>query len=73
MSIKTFNYGRLVLSVLLILLFSLPTLALSVERHDDLLHNATFTGDFDEMSQRHVIRALVVYNDMLYRKTDRAR
>ncbi|RLB73436.1 MAG: hypothetical protein DRH03_03215 [Deltaproteobacteria bacterium] len=30
--------------------------------YDELLHNVKFTGDFDEMNQRHVIRALVVYD-----------
>jgi len=35
-------------------------------KHDELLLNKKFTGDFSAMNQRHVIRALVVYNDMLY-------
>ena len=45
---------------------TLPALATAVEKHDEFLQHVKFTGDFDEMSQRHVIRALVVYNDMLY-------
>ena len=35
-------------------------------KHDELLHNEKFTGDFSAMNSRHRIRALVVYNDMLY-------
>ncbi len=66
MLIKIFKYCRSTLFILLALLFTLPALAAPVEKHDELLQNIKFTGDFDEMSQRHVIRALVVYNDMLY-------
>ncbi|NPA24385.1 MAG: lytic transglycosylase F [Deltaproteobacteria bacterium] len=35
-------------------------------RHDELLDIQKFTGDFDAMHKRHIIRALVVYNDLLY-------
>ncbi len=35
-------------------------------RHDEFLAIQQFTGDFDAMHKRHTIRALVVYNDLLY-------
>jgi len=35
-------------------------------RHQELLAQQSFTGDFDRMNRRHMIRALVVYNDMFY-------
>ena len=66
MLINLFRDGRLSLFILLALLFTFPAQATAVEKHDELLKNVKFTGDFDEMNQRHVIRALVVYNDMLY-------
>ncbi len=39
---------------------------LSQIRHDELLEQKNFTGDFDQMRRRHRIRALVVYNEMFY-------
>ena len=66
MLIKTLRYRCSTLFILLGLLFPVTALAAPIEKHDELLQNVKFTGDFDEMSQRHVIRALVVYNDMLY-------
>ncbi len=63
---RTFKYGSLALFILLDLFFTVTAAAAAGEKHDELLQQEKFTGDFDEMSQRHVIRALVVYNDMLY-------
>lgn len=54
------------LFILLSLIFTVTALAAPVKKHDEFLQHKKFTGDFDEMSKRHVIRALVVYNDMLY-------
>jgi membrane-bound lytic murein transglycosylase MltF len=34
--------------------------------HDELLQNEKFTGDLDGIRKRRIIRALVVYNDLLY-------
>jgi len=56
-------------TILLLLLFSTAVLCPSVkaaDKHDELLFNKKFTGDFGEMNRKHTIRALVVYNDMLY-------
>ena len=66
MSAKTLKYHSLALVILLNLFFSLTVLAAPVEKHDAFLQQDKFTGDFAEMNKRHVIRALVVYNDMLY-------
>ena len=66
MLIKTFKYGRSALFILLGLLFTVTAMAGPVEKHDEFLQSVKFTGDFDGMNKRHVIRALVVYNDMLY-------
>ncbi|MCD6292402.1 MAG: lytic transglycosylase F [Deltaproteobacteria bacterium] len=63
---KTFKFRSLALTVLFSLFFTTMALAVPVEKHDALLQNIKFTGDFDQMNKRHVIRALVVYNDMLY-------
>jgi membrane-bound lytic murein transglycosylase MltF len=40
--------------------------SISGTKHNELLKNEKFTGDFSAMRSRHTIRALVVYNDMLY-------
>lgn len=48
------------------LLLCTPAATIAAEKHDELLHNEKFTGDFAAMDQQHKIRALVVYNDMLY-------
>ena len=66
MLIKIFKNSRSAVSILLCLILTTAALAEPVEKHDELLHNVKFTGDFDAMNQRHVIRALVVYNDMFY-------
>ncbi|MEA1922529.1 MAG: lytic transglycosylase F [Pseudomonadota bacterium] len=63
---RTFKYGSLPLFILLGLFFTVTALAAPGEKHDEFLQQKKFTGDFDEMNKRHVIRALVVYNDMLY-------
>ncbi len=64
-----FNCLQLFLSIILLLLLSVTSslaAADSEAKHDELLHNEKFTGDFDKMNQRHTVRALVVYNDILY-------
>ena len=66
MTFKTFKYRRLLFFTLWALFLSIPTSVTAVEKHDELLGKEKFTGDFAEMNQRHIIRALVVYNDMLY-------
>ena len=63
---RTFKYGSLALFILLGLFFAVTAPAAPIEKHDEFLQQEKFTGDFDEMNKRHVIRALVVYNDMLY-------
>ena len=60
---------QLFLSIILALLITATAVTAGPApgtRHDELLHNQKFTGDFDKMNQNHAIRALVVYNDMLY-------
>ena len=66
MSAKALKYRSLALFILLSLFFTITVFAAAVEKHDAFLQQDKFTGDFDEMNKRHVIRALVVYNDMLY-------
>ncbi len=64
MSIKAIKVLSLLLFFSTTALLSPPVMA--ADKHDALLHNQKFTGDFDKMNQNHTIRALVVYNDMLY-------
>ncbi len=65
---STLNCLQLFLSITILLLLTTPTLSFAATgtKHDELLYNQKFTGDFDKMNQNHTIRALVVYNDMLY-------
>ncbi len=60
---------RLVFLILFFYAASLVSPVAAVQRrtsHDELLENPPFTGDLEEMTRRHMIRALVVYNDLLY-------
>ncbi len=60
---------RLFLSIVLAVFITAASsfaAAVPETKHDELLYNQKFTGDFDKMSRRHTIRALVVYNDMFY-------
>jgi membrane-bound lytic murein transglycosylase MltF len=52
--------------ILTLSVFAATTFASPDTKHDELLKNTIFTGDFDKMNSRHIIRALVVYNDMFY-------
>ena len=63
---RIFKSGSLVLFILLSLFFTVTAPAAAGEKHDEFLQQKKFTGDFDKMNKRHVVRALVVYNDMLY-------
>jgi membrane-bound lytic murein transglycosylase MltF len=62
-----FNPITFTITFLLILSCFCPTAtASSTIKHAELLQTKKFTGDFDDMEKRHLIRALVVYNDLLY-------
>jgi len=66
-SVKAFGSITLTIVFLLSLSCFSPAAASSTtHKHVELLQTEKFTGDFDEMEQRHQIRALVVYNDLLY-------
>ena len=63
----TFRHFTLAIIFLLPINCLFPATAGSAAlKHEELLQTKKFTGDFDEMEQRHLIRALVVYNDLLY-------
>lgn len=65
MSVKAFRPATIILFLMLCCCFPAGTTP-AAHKHKELLQTEKFTGDFDEMNRRHQIRALVVYNDLLY-------